>query len=178
MTGYLHQKYAKSLAEFGKTHFLPKSQGWILERQITGFPYQDAIGCYPLFTCKDWSKLWEDLEEINNDLVSLAVVTDPFGNYNLEVLNQCFNHKVIDFKKHFVVDLSCPLETFVSSHHRRYARKALQNLQVEKCHNPMEFTSEWIALYNVLIERHNIRYSCLLTTIFHQTATSSWAVYV
>lgn len=157
MTGYLHTKYAESLAEFGCPRLLPKSQGWILERQITGFPCRDAIGCYPLFACKDWTVLCEDLESIDNDLVSLAVVTDPFGNYNIEDLKQCFNHKVIPFKEHFIVDLTSPLDTFVSSHHRRYIRKALQNVQVEKCQEPMQFALDWIKLYDVLIERHNIR---------------------
>lgn len=157
MTGYLHTKYAESLVEFGYPRLLPNSQGWILERKITGFPYQDAIGCYPLFACKDWNMVCEDLEDIDNELVSLAVVTDPFGNYKVEDLNQCFNHKVIPFKQHFIVDLTCPLNTFISSHHRRYIRKALQNVQVEKCQDPMHFTLDWIELYNVLIERHDIR---------------------
>lgn len=157
MTGYLHAKYAESLAEFGFPRFLPKSQAWILERKITGSPYRDAIGCYPIFACKDWAMLCKDLESIDNELVSLAVVTDPFGNYDLEDLNQCFNHKVIPFKEHFIVDLTSPLDTFVSSHHRRYIRKALQNVQVEKCLDPMQFALDWIELYDALIEKHNIR---------------------
>ncbi|PSB29500.1 GNAT family N-acetyltransferase [Chlorogloea sp. CCALA 695] len=157
MTGYLHTKYAESLAELGFPRLLPKSQGWILERKIPGFPYQDAIGCYPLFACKDWNMVCEDLESIDNELVSLAVVTDPFGNYEVEDLNQCFNHKVIPFKEHFIVDLTSPLDTFISSHHRRYIRKALQDVQVEKCQDPMQSILDWIELYNVLIERHNIR---------------------
>lgn len=157
MTGYLDTKYAESLAEFGLPRFLPKSQGWILEREITGFPYRDAIGCYPILACKDWTMLCEDLKSIDNKLVSLAVVTDPFGNYTIEDLHQCFNHKVMPFKEHFIVELTSPLDTFVSSHHRRYIRKALQNVQVEKCQDPMEFALDWINLYNVLSERHNIQ---------------------
>jgi hypothetical protein len=57
MSGYLHPDYTLSLAEFGSPQELSQSKGWILRRQITGFPYQDAMGCYPLFTCENWSRL-------------------------------------------------------------------------------------------------------------------------
>jgi hypothetical protein len=157
MTGYLHAQYAESLEEFGCPILLPQSQGWILKRKIAGFPVQDAINCYPLFSCKDWTTIGEDLKSLEDELVSLAVVTDPFGNYGREDLLQCFNYKVIPFKEHFVIDTSKSLDSFVSSHHRRYAHKALQNIYVEKCQEPMEFIRDWIQLYDVLVKRHNIR---------------------
>lgn len=155
--GYKHPDYAKSLGEFGIPWELPKSGGWILKRQIPGFLDSDAMGCYPLFTCQDWSQLHSDLEEVGRDLVSLCVVTDPFGKYEPSYLDRCFKDFVIRFKEHFIVDLARPMKTFVSSHHRRYARKALQNLCVEKCENPSHLTDEWVELYDNLINRHNIR---------------------
>ncbi|NER51662.1 MAG: GNAT family N-acetyltransferase [Symploca sp. SIO1A3] len=157
MTGYLDPLYAESLAEFGSPRFLPKSKGWILERQIFNLPYQDAIGCYPLFSCQDWPMLHEDLESLHDQLVSLVVVTDPFGNYDFEYLKECFKDKAIPFKEHFIIDLEHPVDKFVSSHHRRNARKALRDIRVEKCQDPMEFKEDWIKLYDVLIKRHNIR---------------------
>lgn len=94
MTGYLHQAYAQSLAEFGSPIKLPRSQRWILKRQILGFPYYDAMGCYPLFTCRDWSQLHADIENLNDELICLSLVTDPFGNYDETYLRRCFQEWV------------------------------------------------------------------------------------
>ena len=147
MTGYLHPGYAQSLAEFGTPRELPRSGGWILERQIQGFPYQDARGCYPLFACQDWSQLHADLDDIGNELVSLSLVSDPFGDYDIAYLHRCFKDVVLPFKEHFVIDLCRPMNTVVSSHHRRYARKAFQRVYVEMCDDPMLFINEWVDLY-------------------------------
>jgi hypothetical protein len=157
VVGYMHPGYAESLAEFGTPRELPRCGGWILERQIPGFPDRDAMGCYPLFVCKDWAQLGPDLDDIRTDLISLALVTDPFGGYDEACLHRCFKDVVIPFKDHFVVDLSCPIDTFVCSHHRRYARKALRDVQVERCQDPTQFNDEWVNLYATLIGRHNIK---------------------
>lgn len=118
MAGYLHPRYAQSLAEFGTPRELPRSGGWILERQIPEFSYHDAMGCYHLFACRDWSELYADLEDIGNgnELVSLPLVTDPFGEYDLAYLRQCFRDVVVAFKAHFIIDLSRRMDTFVCQH--------------------------------------------------------------
>jgi hypothetical protein len=152
--GYMHPSYAESLAEFGTPRELPQSGGWILQRQIPGFPYDDAMGCYPLFACRNWSQLYADLEEIGNELVSLALVADPFGEYYVAYLQRCFD-SVLPFKEHFTVDLSCPIDNIVSRHHRYYSRKALRNVHVECC-EPTPFINDWVDLYATLIKRHNI----------------------
>ena len=156
MTGYLNNLYAESLAEFGNPRQLPQCGGWILQRNIPGFNYYDAMGCYPLFTCRDWSKIHLDLVNLENELVSLGLVTDPFGLYDLTYLNQCFD-VVLPFKDHFVIDLRHSSELIVSSHHRYYARKALRNIAVEVCLKPTQFLDEWVSLYATLIERHNLK---------------------
>jgi hypothetical protein len=156
LTGYIHPKYAESLAEFGVPRELPCCKGWILQRQIPGFAFQDAIGCYPLFACWDWSELLTDLEYLASQLVSLALVADPFGEYDVAYLRRCFD-RVDPFKDHFVIDLGYPADDIVSAHHRYYARKALRNVIVERCYEPHRFTDDWLALYSTLIERHNIR---------------------
>ena len=156
ISGYTCPAYAGSLLEFGTPRLLPKSGAWILERQIPGFPYHDAMGCYPLFACQDWSQLDADLEDIGNDLVSLSLVTDAFGEYDIAYLHRCFKDVVIPFKEHFIIDLSHSMDTFVSRHHRRYARKALRQLHVERCEDPTQFINEWVNLYVALVERHNI----------------------
>lgn len=155
VTGYLHPSYAESLMEFGTPRELPQCGGWILERQIPGFPFYDAMGCYPLFACRDWSQLNADLESVGNELVTLSLVTDPFGGFDLAQLEQCFD-VVIPFKQHFVVDLRQPINNIVSKHHRKYARKALKNICIDRCQQPEQLFDEWIALYSILIERHKI----------------------
>ena len=129
-TGYLHPGYAAALAEFGEPLELPLCQGWRLRRAIADTPYHDAMGCYPLFTCRNWAELPNDLAALEGDLVSVAVVSDPFGNRNPVTLEAYFD-RVVRFKEHFVVDLSAAPETFISKHHRYYARKALGELRVE-----------------------------------------------
>lgn len=156
MQGYGNPAYAESLAEFGKPLHLPLCDGWLLERPILGFNVSDAMGCYPLFVCGDWSQLGDDLANIGGELISVCLVTDPFGQYDEAYLRECFPAVTIAFKEHFIVDLSQPLDTLVHPHHRRNARRALSQLQVEKCANPANFLDEWIALYGNLIERHSI----------------------
>ncbi len=157
VTGYMHPQYAESLAEFGTPRELPHCEGWILQRQIPGFPDYDGMGCYPLFACQKWSQLNADLKEIDNDLVSLSLVADPIGAYDhLGYLRRCFD-VMVPFKEHFIVDLHKPIDLAVSKHHRRYAKNSLQKVSVLKVEDPTQLIDEWIDLYSTLIERHNLR---------------------
>ena len=69
------------------------------------------MGCYPIFTCQDWSKLAPDLQDLGDALVSLALVTDPFGEYDEPYLRRNFDI-VFPFKEHYVVDLQRPITEF------------------------------------------------------------------
>jgi hypothetical protein len=155
-TGYRNPDYARSLAEFGTPRSLPGSGGWILERPLEGFPYHDAMGCYPIFSCQNWSQLHIDLAEIENELVSLTLVTDPFGDYKEDYLQRCFPDKCTPFKEHFVIDLKHSAKDIMSKHHRYYARKALEHVHVEVLPDTVRFLDTWFSLYSELIERHNI----------------------
>ena len=75
--GYACSAYAESLREFGTPRRLPESGDWILERLIPGSPFHDAIGCYPIFSCADWSKIRLDFENIGDELVSLSITMLP-----------------------------------------------------------------------------------------------------
>jgi hypothetical protein len=156
IAGYTSPAYVESLSEFGTPLPLTRSGGWLLRRKIAGFESDDAMWPYPIFSCVDWGALRDDLNELEDRLVCAYVVTDPFGDYDEVLLKQCFGDVVIPFKKHFVLDLSKPLESFVKPHHRRNARKSYETLQVEKCENAEEHLDEWVELYNTLIERHSI----------------------
>lgn len=153
--GYLHPAYAQSLGEFGEPWPLMRSEGWILQRRIHGCDRRDAMGCYPVFACRDWSQLEADLEDLGNSLVSLSLVTDPFGEYDMELLRHCFRNVVVPFKEHLVVDLSSKTDR-TSRHHRYYARRALRHVAVEKCDEPQEHLDDWLRLYEILVSRHNL----------------------
>ena len=154
--GYAHPKYALSLEEFGEPRELPHCAGWILVRPIPGTPYKDAMGCYPLFACRDWTKLHEDLEDVCSDLVSIALVTDPFSGVSPVYLEQCFD-LVKPFKTHYVVDLRYPLNSVVDRVHRKNARRSYEVMDVEVCLQPAQYLNDWIRLYDCLISRHNIK---------------------
>jgi len=155
-TGYAHGLYAASFAEHGSRRVLPRSGAWILERSIPGFPYRDAMGCYPLVSCRDWTELPADMEELREDIVALSMVTDPFGNYDRALLRECFTDVSFPFKEHFVTDLERAPETYISRHHRRYATASLRQVRIEQCPQPVRLLPVWTQLYSVLVRRHGV----------------------
>jgi hypothetical protein len=156
VTGYMHPAYAGSLAEFGTTWELPGCGGWLLERAIPGAGSKDAMGCYPLFACRDWSRLEKDLVDLEGKFVSVALVADPFGNYDRQLLERCFD-TVSVIKEHYAADLTAPPDAIVSKHHVTYAKKAMTEVKVQVIQKPLELLDEWVSLYHSLIEKHNIR---------------------
>ncbi|MGB2985697.1 MAG: GNAT family N-acetyltransferase [Phycisphaerae bacterium] len=91
-----------------------------------------------------------------NEHVSLTLVTDPFGVFDVATLQDCFD-LVIRFKEHFVTDLHLSMNEIATKYHRKNARRALRDVQVERCEEPRQFLDDWVDLYRVLSERHNIR---------------------
>jgi hypothetical protein len=156
MMGYRHPGYAAALAEFGEPWYLPGCDGHVLVRHIGDSSWRDAMGPYPLFSCRDWKLLAADVDALRGDLVSLSIVADPFGDYECADLARTFE-TIIPFKDHYVVDLERPPGSYVSRHHRYYARRALKNLEVEVCEQPADFVSDWSDLYQQLILRHRIK---------------------
>ena len=156
-TGYLAPEYATALAEFGVPTQLPRAGGWFLKRPIAGFPYVDGMGCYPMLSCRDWTRLDADLDAAGRELVCFSAVIDPFGNHDEALLKRCFPDVAFHFKNHYVTDLSQPPESYISPRHLRNVKKATQAVGVERCENPSVFLADWMRLYGVLIERHSIR---------------------
>lgn len=157
ITGYANKAYAESFSEWATPRLLPQSEAWILERRVLNSPYHDAMGCYPLLVCPSWSKLRDDLEDLEGKLVALSLVTDPFGDYDHNYLIDCFPDCVTRFKDHFVADLQKPIDEIVSKHHRYYAARALANISVEKVTKPIELLDEWVTLYDALTARHGLK---------------------
>lgn len=155
--GYLHPAYAASLAELGVPRLLPRSGGWVLERTIPGTAYRDAMGCYPLFCCNDWAALENDLAGLEDELVCVSLVADPFGEHSREALERAFRDVVRPFKAHYVVDLGRAPRDFVADHHLRNARKGLRSLEIEVGLEPARLAMDWMRLYDTLIERHGLQ---------------------
>lgn len=154
--GYLSERYARALAAFGHPRALTRSGGWLLERSIPGTPLTDALGCYPRFFCHSWDRLGEDLHELAQRMVTVALVTDPFTPMAPDHLQKLFPDACFPFKTHLVIDLERGLDRAVSRHHRYQARRARQSITVERCAQPLDFLDEWNALYDVLIRRHRL----------------------
>src|SRR5262249_4258104 len=122
--GYLSPEYASSLPECGNPVPLARSGGFLLERPVTGNDAVDAMGPYPMFCCVDWSALGEDLADVGDHVVSVVLVTDPFGPDDPAALADAFNRGLVHYKDHHVIDLEVPSDRSACSHHRRNARKA------------------------------------------------------
>lgn len=128
----------------------------MLKRPIPGTNYYDATGCYPLLVCDRWASLTADLDCVNEGLVSMVAVADPLGEHDEAYLRRCFPDLVVPYKEHFVADLRKPRESAISRHHQRCVRKALKQLVVEHCPVPLLYASEWAALYEAFIGRHQM----------------------
>ena len=154
--GYLSERYARSLAEFGEPRRLPQSGGWLLVRPIPGMDHLDAMGCYPVFSCMNWDHLSADLDALAPELVSVCLVPDPFAAPDADALRAIFPDVMTPFKEHFVVDLSVPKASMANKHHRYYARKARRECEVEACDTPSHFLDDWVTLYDALADRHHL----------------------
>jgi Acetyltransferase (GNAT) domain len=153
--GYAHQAYAESFSEFGTPRHLAGSGGWILERPIQSTTLRDGMGCYPLFACPDWNLLPDDLPALASDLVSLTLVTDPFGNFDEDLLRRCFDI-VRPYKQHYVTDVDRIDTRAMRRNHRRNIAKARASVHVEVCLEPTEHAAEFVELFAELRRRHRI----------------------
>jgi hypothetical protein len=156
MTGYMSPEYVASLSAFGRPVALPRCGGFLLEREIPGEDAFDAMGPYPLFCCADWSALPADLERLARRVISVVLVTDPFGPDDISEISGAFSHGLVRYKDHHVIDLEVPIETSACAHHRRNARKALAQLTVDLITEPRDCLDSWCRLYGELIRRHRL----------------------
>lgn len=154
LLAYADPAYVQSLGEFGQPLFLPRSRGALLKRPVAAIGAWDAMGSYPLFNCSDWGALGQDLAELEGQLVSVALTTDPFGDFDPVRLAEWFPDRCVPFKHHFVSDLRSPRA--LDKHHRYYVKRALGALELRIHHNPIEYLDEWCSLYSQLCSRHRL----------------------
>ncbi|MCA9227733.1 MAG: GNAT family N-acetyltransferase [Planctomycetales bacterium] len=164
--GYAEPAYARSLAAIGQPIALNDCGGWLLERSTgpvdargnsTRPAPHDACGPYPLFACRDWSRLEADLNSLADRLVAVSLVTDPWGDFDPASLAACFPDLCRKYKDHFVCDLTLSPDRAVSGHHARNARAALRRVDVVWSDRPRDYEYEWLRLYGQLIARHDIQ---------------------
>jgi hypothetical protein len=154
--GYRHPGYAAALSEYGTPLALQRSEGSLLARSIAGTADRDAIGAYPLFACSNWSALASDLDEFAGELVSVALVADPFGDWTIEMLDAAFPDRRFAFKEHFVVELTPDPLRAVTPHHQRFAARGQRRVTIELVGSPPSLLGDWSRLYGELIRRHHI----------------------
>lgn len=157
-TGYLHPGYAASFTGDGTTaRSLPNCGGWLVERPIPDSHARDGMGCYPMFACRDWSALGHDLEHIGADLVSVSLVTDPFGACDEAALAAVFD-RVVPYKQHYVADLTRPRRDVMTADRERCAALARKRgVTVEEVAHPPDLIDEWAALYSRAMQRLDAR---------------------
>ena len=87
--------------------------------------------------------------------VTFSMVTDPFASLKVEFLRSFFD-VVVPFKKHYIAELSQPIEKLVSKSHQETVRRALKKVEVSLCADPPALLSEWSGFYRNLALRHGI----------------------
>ncbi len=157
MNIYGSPEYIASLTEFGRPHHLQNCDGWILTRSIAGTEHADAMGPYPIFQCRNWSALATDLAAINENLVSLVLVSDPLSGLTETDWRSIFTDHCQSFKTHYLADLQQAPEQFAAGRHHSYARKARQKLDIRHGGEARLWLDDWLILYDDLIARHQIR---------------------
>jgi hypothetical protein len=106
---------------------------------------------YPFLSCRSWPALCGDLAELPSDLVSLTIVSDPFGD--ITGLRACVDD-IRRFKGHHVADTSVPMTERVWRHHRRLARRGSRTNTVEVLERPADHLAEWLGVYANVVDRH------------------------
>lgn len=150
---YADRAYVEALSEFGALVHLPRSGGWLLRRPIAGTDLDDLMGPYPLFSCRDWTQLEADLNELTG-AVSLTLVADPLDGVPLDLMRTLFPDHLMPFKRHLVRDLT--KAAALPSHHRRHLRRARDSVDVEISTGSTGHLDEWVDLYEGLVERHSL----------------------
>jgi hypothetical protein len=157
---YADPDYARALAFAGRPRALPACGGWLLERDIPGSAWHDAMGCYPLFQCENWPELPGDLAALAaapRPPVAVSAVVDPLSCDDADLLSAAFPDLMRPFKDHYLVDLTGDPAAIPGAHHRRCLRKAARHFAVELCRDPLAHLDDWWRLYRELCARHDIR---------------------
>lgn len=154
--GYSSAEYAATLTHLGTPVELPLAGGWCLERAVPGEgSARDAMGVYPLLSCRNWSALALDLAA-DHGWVSVVAVPDPLGPAGSGDLEAAFPDLLVPFKAHHVVTLDDGWADRADSRHLRKAERAAATTQLETAPASVDLCDEWVSLYATLVARHQI----------------------
>ncbi len=154
--GYADPGYTESLAEFATVRQLPASGGAVLVRPVPVGDGLDAIGPYPVFDCREWSALPQDVSALRGGLISLVLVTDPFAADAHDAVLAAGADVVRTYKEHYVVDLRTPSDEVGRPSRRRTAARALEGLEVDAVAGTAADAREWAQLYEHVVRRHEV----------------------
>ena len=127
-----------------------------MRRSIGGTGLNDIIGPYPWAGFTRWWAVGSDLDLIA-DAVSATVVISPTSDVGNTVLREQFPDHLVDFKSHYLVDLTTNYYNSFSTSHRRKLRGCRPELTIEVLGLSPSIESRWIDLYKVLGNRHGIK---------------------
>jgi len=159
LQGYYSKQYALAIASGRNIVSLEHSGSWWIQQPLHDLAFFDYVAPYPLCCCADWRLLKADVRDLHqiDGLVSVYFTTDPFGNWTVEELKDCFPDVCRVFKDHFVIDLRLAKDTYISKHHKRRITKLAKSVDVEVTLEPITKLPEWLKLYNHLKQRHSIK---------------------
>jgi hypothetical protein len=155
---YGSRSYAETLGHIGRVRWLPQAGGALFERNVSGTIYTDLVGPYPWAGFDDWSKLGDDLSRMHSGTapVSVTAVVAPSTASTDAALQRAFPDHLVDFKPHFLVDLSSNYgDSFAASHRRKISRRD-ERLSICCVEPTGSVRSDWVRLYRALADRHQL----------------------
>ena len=115
------------------------------------------MGPYPVFACAHWPGLADDLDMLTGELVSVTLITDPFGAWTVEALDAAFPDLRVPYKEHSVVELARPSRepgAAITTSDSRRAACARSRSSALRSRRASSTTGG--ALYGELVRRHSI----------------------
>ncbi|MEM9520638.1 MAG: GNAT family N-acetyltransferase [Actinomycetota bacterium] len=155
MESYGSAEYCATLSHLGVPVSFDRAGGAMLSRTIDSSCLTDLTGPYPWAGFSDWSSVGAELDAITGP-VTATVVVAPTSDVDDDVLVEQFPDHLVDFKLHFLVDLTADHATSRSATHRRKVRRSRPELSVSALEPTPVIADRWVELYHHLGERHAI----------------------
>lgn len=151
---YSSKQYAEAFKSDYKPIYLPTTKSYMLERKVLDTDLLDISACYPRYLVDDYNNIKKDIDYLKSKgFISLVFASDVFSTKELEDNKILFEH-FKPFKEHFI----CELKSYQGhSNHHKYEVKKASKLAEVKIIDLRKYLHEWILIYQVLIQKHNIK---------------------
>jgi Acetyltransferase (GNAT) domain len=154
--GYASFEYAQSFGGNQAVLALPDCGGHLLVRAVPDTGFKDASGCYPFFSCTNWPAFASGIAGLPHDLLTVSMVLSPFCTLSEGKIGALFE-AVRPLGEHYLIDLGAGAAPRPAKHHRRKLREARPGVEIAPIAEPAAALEDWVALYNVLVEKHSIK---------------------